>query len=300
MNYNKQIKHLWGIPSYRIRLLFFITLGGAAILASLLATDTFWRDLLSNFAVTFAAVGVINFMWDIVGGEPMEATMINSFTEVNDRIDKVNQSMSVVADLVNNNIGIERIWSTRRDWEKDATDGIAAWKKRVAQAKHIDIASNTFYTRWANDDDFLEELFDSINNGSKFRLVVYDPDLEILQVRSENEDDPKIGTTSQMKMEIHSTLEKIAKIANSLGNNAKENFEVRLNFKYYQLAQIIHADRQVLVAHYLCKKSGSTSPTLQILGPDLTFFHTYTQQFQILWADGKILSIEDIHKFLKK
>jgi hypothetical protein len=228
MNYNKQIKHLWGIPSYRLRLLFFVVLGTTAILASLLIQDAYWQNLLSNFAVTFAAVGVIDFMWDILGGEPMEATMRDSFAELNQRMDALNQSLSVVTDLTNSHIGIERIWSTRRDWEADNSDGIASWKKRVCQAKQVDIVSNTFYTRWASDDKFWDELFESINKGTKFRLLIYDPDSAILQIRSENEDDPKIGKTSQMKMEIYSTLEKIAKKVNNLGGHAKSNFEIRL------------------------------------------------------------------------
>jgi len=298
MNYNKQIKYLWGIPSYRLRLLFFITLGVTAILASLLMKGTYWQDLLSNFAVTFAAVGLIDFMWDILGGEPMEATMINSFGEVNHRIDTLNQSMSVVADLVNNHIGIERIWSTRRDWEKDSTDGLTTWKKRVCHAKQVDIISNTFYSPWAKDDGFWEDLFDSVNRGTKFRLLIYDPDSEILQIRSENEDDSKIGATSEMKMEIYSTLKKIAKKINSLDNNVKHNFEVRLNSKYYQLAQIIRADKQILIALYLSHRTGSTSPTFQVLGPDSSFFETYKQQFETLWATGKAFSTEDIQKFL--
>jgi hypothetical protein len=299
MNYNKQIKYLWGIPSYRIRLLFFVTIGAAAILASLLVKNAYWQDLLSNFAVTFAAVGIIDFMWDILGGEPMEATMIDSFTQLNYRMDNLNQSLSVVADLVNNQIGIERIWSTRRDWENDPKDGIAIWKERVCQSDQVDIVSTTFYTRWANDDDFWNDLFDALRNRkSKFRLLIYDPDSDILNIRSENEDDPKIGSTSQMKMEIHSTLEKIAKKINSLDSNVKDKFEIRLNSKYYQMAQIIRADKRLLVALYLSKKTGSTSPTLQIQGPDSSFFKIYTQQFDILWESGRIFPEQDFQKFL--
>lgn len=109
MNYNKQIKHLWGIPSYRLRLLFFVVLGTTTILASLLIRDAYWQGRLSNFVVTFAAVGVIDFMWAILGGEPMEADMRDSFAEVNQRMDALNQSLGVVADLTNFHIGIERI-----------------------------------------------------------------------------------------------------------------------------------------------------------------------------------------------
>jgi hypothetical protein len=287
MNYNKQLKHLWGIPSYRLRLLFFVVLGTTAILASLLIQDAYWQDLLSNFAVTFAAVGLIDFMWDILGGEPMEATMRDSFAELNQRMDNLNLTLSVAADLVNSHIGVERIWSTRRDWEADNLDGIATWKKRVCQAKQVDIVSSTFYTRWASDDKFWDELFECITRGTKFRLLIYDPDSDILRIRSENEDDPKLGKTSQMKMEIYSTLEKIAKKVNNLDGHARNNFEVRLNSKYYQMSQIIRADKRVLVAFYLSKKGGSSAPTLQILGPESSFFEVYTQQFETLWAAGK-------------
>jgi hypothetical protein len=287
MNYNKQIKHLWGIPSYRLRLLFFVVLGTTAILASLLIQDAYWQGLLSNFAVTFAAVGVIDFMWDILGGEPMEAAMRDSFAEVNQRMDALNQSLGVVADLTNSHIGIERIWSERRNWETDKPDGISIWKKRVCQAKQVDIVSNTFYTAWAHDNNFLDELLEAVNRGTKFRLVIYDPDSEILQIRSENEDDPKMEKTSEMKMEIHSTLDKIKKKISKLDKNARSNFEIRLNSRYYQMAQIIRADKRILVALYLSKKSGSYCPTLQILGPDSSLFEAYAQQFETLWAAGK-------------
>jgi hypothetical protein len=80
MELNKKIKYLWGIPSYRLRLLFFVTLGVVAILASLIVKNSFWQDILSNFAVIFAAVGFIDFMWDILGGEPMEANMLVSLS----------------------------------------------------------------------------------------------------------------------------------------------------------------------------------------------------------------------------
>jgi hypothetical protein len=90
-----------------------------------------------------------------------------------------------------------------------------------------------------------------------------------------------------MKMEICSTLEKIAKKINHLDNQAKDNFEVRLNSRYYQMAQIIRADKRILVALYPSKKSGFYSPTLQILGPDSSLFEVYAQQFEVLWAAGK-------------
>ncbi|HMR99028.1 MAG TPA: hypothetical protein PKE62_07205 [Anaerolineales bacterium] len=296
MNFNKQIKNLWSIPSYRIRLLFFVTLGTSAILGSLLIQSQYWQDMLSNFAVTFIAVGLIDFIWDILGGEPIEANMNNSFIEVNSKIDTINQSMSIISDLTNYQIGLERIWPTRRDWEKDPKDGLAVWKRRVCQAQQVDIVSSTFYTRWANDEDFWNELFEALKRGTRFRLLIYNPESNLLQLRSENEDDSKIGETSEMKMEIYSTLKKIARNQKVLEKDARKNFEVRLNSKYYQLAQIIHADKQILISAYLSKKTGSKSPTFQISGTDSVYFRTYAQQFDFLWEAGENVEDKDFEK----
>lgn len=299
MNLNKQIRNLWSIPSYRIRLLFFVVLGATTILGSMLIKDVYWQGILSNFAVTFLAVGLIDFIWDILGGEPMETSMNNSFIEVNNKIDSINQTMSVIADLTNFQIGIERIWSTRREWEKDSKDGLAVWKKRVCHSKQVDIVSNTFYTRWASDDDFWKDLIDALNRGTKFRLLIYNPASELLHLRSDNEGDTKIGETSQMKMEIHSTLEKITKNKRNLSKEGRKNFEIRLNSKFYQLAQIIRADKQTLVAIYLSKTSGSPSPTFQVAGPDSAYFKTYSQQFDILWEYGDELTDNELPKKLQ-
>jgi hypothetical protein len=287
MNYNKQIKHLWGIPSYRLRLLFFVVLGTTAILASLLIQNAYWQDLLSNFAVTFAAVGVIDFMWDILGGEPMEATMRDSFAELNQRMDVLNQSLSAVSGLANSGTGIERVWAARKYWDQDETDGFPIWKTRICQAQEVDIVSNTFKRPWAYDDNFWEGLCEAINSGTKFRLVIYDPNSDILQIRAKNEGESPQEKTSEMAMEIRYTLDRFTEKISQLPKSVRNNIEIRLNSRYYQMAQIIRADKRILVTLYLSKRSGSLSPTLQVAGPDSPFFDIYTKQFKTLWEEGK-------------
>ncbi len=299
MKQSTRIKQLFQIPSYRTRLGLFLTIGGLLLLISLFAPlDPTWQNVGTNIATTFIGVGLISYLWDFLGGDPIEVKVAEGFDELGLQLGSIKPTMKLLSDVSEHNIGIARIWSTRREWEKDPTDGLPIWKERVCRAKQVDIVSNTFYSLWAKDDGFWEELFDSVNRGTKFRLLIYDPDSDILQIRSENEDDTKLEKTSEMKMEIYSTLKKIAKKISSLDNNTKHNLEVRLNSKYYQLAQIIRADNQILVALYLSHKTGSTSPTFQIAGPDSSFFETYTQQFETLWTTGKIFSTKDIQKFL--
>ena len=67
MKIKNQIKALWAIPSYRTRLVFFVVLGVASLSLSQLIKNEYWQGILSNFAVTFTAVGFIDFLWDILG-----------------------------------------------------------------------------------------------------------------------------------------------------------------------------------------------------------------------------------------
>lgn len=281
MELNKKIKYLWGIPSYRLRLLFFVTLGAVAILASLIVKNSFWQDILSNFAVTFAAVGFIDFMWDILGGEPMEANMLVSFGEVNQKIDAINQSMTVVSDLLNNQIGIERIWPSRSYWHSDQIDGSLQWIQRVCQAKRVDIVSNTF-SAWAKNPDFRKDLFKAIEKGTKFRLLIYDPDSSVLRDRSKHEKTTNMNLV-EMQIEIKKTLILFSEERRTLSKKSKDNLKIRLTQEYYHPTQIIRADEKMLVTFYLAGKTGAPAPTIQILGSEAAYFKIYAEQFEILW-----------------
>lgn len=314
MDFNKKIKYLWGIPAYRVRLLFFVVLGVSAILASLIVQNPFWQDLLSNFAVTFAAVGFIDFMWDLLGGEPMEAKMIYSFGEVNQKIDAINQSMSIMSDLVNNQIGIERIWATRRDWARDQNDGNEVWIRRICQAEKVDIVSNTF-DGWSKNEEFRKELLKSMNNRTKVRLLIYDPESSVLDLRSKHEKDFREGVVNTMKIEIKLTIGRFATLRSKLDSAEKDNLKIRLSQGYYHMAQIIRADERILITLYQSGITGSPSPTIQVSGLESKFFKLYENQFNILWngykdfdkGEGnklistvKELSEEDYQKYLTK
>jgi hypothetical protein len=223
--------------------------------------------------------------------EPETTSILN---EINAKLDAIQRSTAVLADVVNPNIGIERIWPNREVWADDQSDGLVAWKKRVCQAKNVAIVSNTLWTSWFQSGGFRHEFFESLTRGNIARILIYDPYADVLILRATDERDPR----GQMQSEIGWTLELIARGREELSAAARKNLQVRLTTHYNHVAQIIRADDHILVAVYLSGKSGGPSPTFQLRGSETAYFRTYSEQIEILWERGRIVSDNEFHQIV--
>lgn len=296
MKQTTRIKRLLRMPSYRIRLALFVVLGGLLIYISLaVPNESIWQNLGTSIATTFIGVGLISYLWDFLGGDPIEVKIAEGFDALESQLGSLKLTTKVLSDISEHNIGIERIWCARRDWDHDPQDGLRIWQKRICQAREVAIVSNTLWTRWFDDEKFRKGFFNNVTSGTKIRLLIYDPDSEILHVRAKDENDPQNRMGLQMQTEIISTLHKIAEGLNNLASRDRKNLEVRLSDESYHPAQIIRADHQILVSNYLSGKSGSPSPTFQVTEPS-EYFSLYKEQVEILWSRGKPISINEMKK----
>lgn len=282
MSSRERIRHLIGVPSYRIRIGFFFMLGAMLIFGASLISDPSWEDILIDFAVVFIAVGLVSILWDFLGGDPTELRTAEALAILDERLNGIDKHLTDMSTVVDGKIGIERIWPTRREWEVDPDDGLAKWKDRVCVARNVDIVSNTLWG-WFTDLDFLERLFESVERGAKVRILIYDPEAEVMRARAVDEIDPK----GQMHVEILSTLERLARNRKLLEKDVRKNLKVRLTVSAYHLAQIVRADNLCLVATYLSGKSGAYAPTFQLRGTSTPFFSTYQDQIEFLWERGR-------------
>jgi hypothetical protein len=293
-------------------------LGIAIFLLSALlrSVSAFWSDLLLEFAVVFDAAALIQFLWDFLGGDPMEirirdiqgdiahaketidSRLSNTLSDLNAELNSLKHSMHLLADLIDSNIGIERIWPDRRSWQLDSTDGIEEWEMRVCQAKHVDIMSRTLWQYWMRPEEFRQRLFSHIASGAVVRILIYDPDSKIVELTARDEGDPGMG--GEMRQEIRSTLLRLAHHRDELDESAKSNLQVRLTTVYLHLAQIIRADSLMLVGIYLSGKSGTPSPTIQLRDPKSTYFDKYAKQFEIMWNRGKPIDETRFSQILKE
>lgn len=303
MSRSTRFRQLLGQPAYRTKLIFFLVLSVSVFLLAILLQSRFpfWSDVLLEFAVVFGAVGILQLTWEFLGGQPMELQI----AEVKDEVRNIKSSMTLLSDLLDGNIGIERIWPDRGTWQHDPVDGLEVWHARVCQAKCVDMMSNTLWNYWMHEEGFRKRLFDRIAQGAHVRILIYDPDSDVLRLRARDERDVFFRLRDEgevffeMQQEIISTLRGVAEIWKDLPMSAKGNLEVCLTNQTLHPAQIIRADERMVVGIYLSGKSGTPSPTMQLRGSDSSYFRKYEEQFESLWGQPKPLNDERFSRILQ-
>ena len=261
---------------YRLRLIIFVLLGLTIFLASALLEDhPSLRDAALEFGVAFSAVGLISFLWDFLGGDPIEHRLQSRLSDLDGHLDTVHRSLTASSDVVT--LGVERMWPNRREWEHDPSDGLEVWKTRLCQAREINVVSITFW-RWMRDGQFGEAFFDNLARGATAAIVIYHPSAPVSLRRAKDEKD---RTGQKMKTEIESTLRSLAERRDHLAGKRK-NLTVGLTTKFGHFAQIIRADDRILIASYLSGQTGAPSPTMQLRGVDTLYFAKYLEQIKIV------------------
>jgi hypothetical protein len=287
----ERFRQLFGQPAYRIKLAFFFVLSLAVFFASFLVGSPVWSEILLQFAITFGAVGLLQLLWDFLGGEPLELRII----EVKRELNEIQTSVALLSDLVEGNIGMERIWADRRSWQSDPKDGLSAWQDRVCQAEQVDIVSNTLWINWMQEDH-RKRLFKNIVGGARVRMVVYEPGSDVQRLRAKDEGD----VPGQMEAEIKATLLRLAEDQKALPAAARQYLQVRMTSESVHPAQIIRADDRMIVATYLSGKSGSPSPTMQLRGTGSSYFQKYAEQIDLLWKRATPADDEQLDRVLRE
>lgn len=196
----------------------------------------------------------------------------------------------LLKDLLQGDIGIERIWPNRRAWQTDSADGLRVWQQRACQGKNVDMLSCTLWNNWMHqEEEFRNGFFSNIAGGAHVRILIYDPESDILAHRSILERD----VPGEMQQEIKATLVRLAQGRNDLPISVRKNLEVSLMTRTLLPGQIIRTGERMLVATYLVGKSGGPSPTMQLKGSDSVYFRKYTEQFETLWKWAKPLNEDE-------
>ena len=290
LKFGQRARFLLSKPNYRTKLLVFVLIGSLTAVLAARQGNQFWQSVLTNFCVAFTAVAFIQFMWDFLGGDPLdsrisdlEMQMIESISEVRSDMSSLRGSMVVMRDLLDGNLGVERMWPNRRTWQTDHDCGIRCWKDWLCQAKEIKILSTSLWSNWLTDVDFVDRFLFHLERGAHAQIILYHPDSEVLQLRARDEGEIRKG--EGVKSEIRASLDRIvnSEVGKELLRGDSKRLEIRLTRDYMHLAQIIQADDRMLVATYLSGRAGGPSPTMQLRGPESSYFHTYGEQFVTVW-----------------
>lgn len=126
---------------------------------------------------------------------------------------------ALVSDVLDNDLGIERIWPNRRTWRDDPVDGQQAWLLRVCQANRVEIMSNTLLNFGVRISQFRRDLFAQIGRGASVRILLYEPDSKVQRMRAADEGD----VPGEMQQEIRSSLCRFARDRQGLAESDRSS-----------------------------------------------------------------------------
>jgi hypothetical protein len=278
----KRAKKYLSQPGHRTKYLVFILTSAVLALTSYIIKEP-WQSYLLQFSVTFGAVAIIKIMWELIGGDPSEewckeeqeklrASIDAVGSVVNSSLQMLQAQLKVVNDLITYNLGIQRIWPSRRHFNNDHSMGMNYWKRRICECKEISILSITLWTNWMEDKDFRDKLLKAISNGTTVTIIVYEPGSDIQKKRAEAEED----RNGDMINEIERTVKAVHEMQNRLLVEEKERLKIRYTYEAQHLVQIIRCDNQMLIAFYLHGMDGLSAPTIYVNGKDTHFYNIYS------------------------
>ena len=289
----QRIRHLSRQPANRTKYAVFVLLGLVLALFSLLISEPL-KTILIEFSVTFGAVTVIQILWEFLGGDPSEEKLENYHSELGKGItvigseiqsgfNRVQSQLRVVNDLIQYDLGIERIWPSRRVFRDEPSMGLKWWKERICASKDIAILSMTLWTDWMQDREFRAGLLRAAKKGAKIKLIVYEPGSGIQKWRAWAEED----SGNEMVSEIRRTVDAIQKMRVLLPGDLKDNLEIKYTYEAHHFVQIFRGDDKMLIGFYLHGLDGLSSPTIYVCGKGKRFYEIYSDQFERLWRRGK-------------
>ena len=259
--------------------IIFIALG---ILLVVLGPLFVWREM----SISKNSISPIDFPITKSSEFKEQRKISTKKTEKNNRI----RMMKLFNDLVEYDIGLERIWPNRNAWLGDQSDGRLACLDRISRARNIDMMDSTLWTDWVRDPEFRKILFNSVKRGANVRILVYDPTSSSLRDHALDAG----FTPPSMQAEIRSTLQMLTQDWQELNNYL--NLDIRLTVRSLHWAQIVRFDEHLIVRTYLAEKSGGESPVMQLRGPQSKYFTTYMEQFEIMWERAKPLNLNHIQE----
>ncbi len=261
----------------------FLLIGALLLLiAFLLQRDGFFSSILFNMAFVVLTVVILNFLWNLLGGEPvvnsleqLTGSLQHSFQRVDD---KLQQSFQIIQD--SHLTGLIAI-------STNGTLTRTQWLERLRNAQQcIDLMGYTLL-RWGKTPRFSEEVLKLVQRDVKIRVLIMDETNSHFDCFI-NEDiaGSTIDQTRQQLVVAQKVFESLqhkiqaANYANSLGS-----FELRTVKKGLITCNVCRTDTQMTVVNYLYWQQTTNSPLmlLQQNSDQVNLFQVYQDEFDQLW-----------------
>jgi hypothetical protein len=262
----------------------FLLLGGlllfiAYLLATLITNPTesekFWTNSIQNIAFIILTIVIVDFLWQIIGGEPVRETL-NTLAAT---LSEMRASVVLLED--SKKTGLHRLFSV-----SGALGSHREWMDRLKQTRaKVDLLGYTLHV-WTRGENFEQEMIALVKAGVHVRILIMDetnPNLHSLV----NENQISSISVTSVKAEIGVAKNAFLTIATELENQSPlGSFELRTLKEDLIVSQICRTDSRLTAVQYLYSVVASRSPLIDVRGMDTELFQVYMDEFDALWDLG--------------
>jgi|GEM_PF-3054572 len=260
----------------RNALIVFLLMGIGCLIISYLVLANFYHGkqeyssklwdfviaALSQVAFVVLTVVILNFLWELMGGEPISKTL-----------DDLRKSTLLIQD--SQETGVRRVLA-----ESSSFATPDKWMERLKSAEEaIDLMGYTLHV-WTKGSGLEQAMLNLVHRGVKVRILIMDEGNQHLESLI-NTAIIGIAGTNFTRTEIQGAQEAFHRIATKVGDNAK--FELRTAKRGLITCQICRTDSEIVAIPYLYSVVASQSPLMLIRGTDTRMFKLYKSEFDHLW-----------------
>ena len=263
--------------------IIFLLIGALLIVISfLLATGEqpsekikFWSSAIQNIAFIILTIVIVDFLWQVVGGEPVSETI----KTLGRTLSEMRNAVMLLQD--SKETGLHRIFSV-----SGAFGSHREWMSRLKDSKNnVDLMGYTLHV-WTRGQDFEQQIITIVRAGVKVRILIMD------------ETNPNLGSLMNLdqiaSISLNSVIEeiKVAKrtfksIADAVqGTISAGSFEFRVLKKGLVVTQVCRTDSHLTAVQYLYSVVASRSPLIEVRSTESELFKMYMNEFESLWRLG--------------
>ena len=246
----------------------------------------FWASVFQNFSFIILTIVTINFLWQLLGGEPIEKTL-NSLKET---LGDMRSAVLLLQD--SKTTGLHRTFSIG-----GAYGSHEIWMKRLHDAKErIDLMGYTLFV-WTKGENFEEVIKAKVISGLHIRVVTMDDENHSLGAFVNEEQIISLSMNNQ-KEENRLSKKVFTSIATSLSgrNDVLGSFQFKTLKKGIITTQICRTDSQITSIQYLYTVIASRSPLFEVVGSDTTLFKLYMSEFDKIWELAVVPPHNDVNR----
>jgi hypothetical protein len=248
---------------------------------------------LFNIGVSILTVGIIAFVWDMLGGDPI-TNAINRFKK----------------QIMLREIGFRAI---KIRYSSGPENTFFDFQEKIDRGAQVDLMGLVLQREWFNKADFNEKCKMALNDNKpcKFRIILpkpfgsiddpnfsfnnsknlylraYDEQIGVERVGSDEKEEliEKMvhHKAIEMSMGIMNSLYTLSNIYKGLDDNKKNRLEVRVAIQPYINCSVLRINNYICVINYLHKKGGKGTPTIEVEGANKPLFKIYMEEFNTVW-----------------